>query len=109
MQVRTLDVQALLIHTHCTPNRDQVHLKALQCSFSTQMSLLLVQEADRVPLYRVRFAAADIWEGNDADSKDTVDVEVYQPWLQAAAADALDQQQAKRCTSCLGSLENPKS
>ena len=49
-----------------------------------------------MPMYRVRFAAADIWEGNEPDSKDTVDVEVYQPWLEAASPDALDVQRAKR-------------
>ena len=49
-----------------------------------------------MPMYRVRFAAADIWEGNEPDSSDTVDVEVYQPWLEAASPLALDEQRTKR-------------
>ena len=56
-----------------------------------------------MPLYRVRFAAADIWEGNDPGCKDSVDVEVYQPWLESAPAAALQQQTAKRCEPWLQS------
>ena len=35
----------------------------------------------RVPLYRVRFALADVWDER-GDSNDTVDVELYEHWLE---------------------------
>lgn len=35
------------------------------------------------PLYRVRFALADLWGGGGAD---TLDVEIYQHWLEPADA-----------------------
>ena len=42
------------------------------------------------PLYRVRFKIGDVWpalEGGSADGgTDTVDIEIYQTWLQAASA-----------------------
>lgn len=36
-----------------------------------------------VPLYRVRFAQAELWPGYDGDPHDTIEVEVYQHWLAA--------------------------
>ena len=47
----------------------------------------------RQPLYRVRFAQSDIWPEYAPDSKDTVDIEIHQPWLEAATAAELKQQQ----------------
>lgn len=35
-------------------------------------------------LYRVRFAQADVWEGYDGPAQDTLDLEVYQHWLEPA-------------------------
>ena len=80
----------------------------LLCSLLTA-PVRVVQEADRVPMYRVRFAAADIWEGNDPDSSDTVDVEVYQPWLEAASPLALDEQRTKRWAACWEHMAYPES
>ena len=36
----------------------------------------------RQPLYRVRFLQADVWPGYDGQSGDTIDLEIYQHWLQ---------------------------
>ena len=36
---------------------------------------------DRLPLYRVRFAMADIWPTSEAPS-DTLDAEIYAHWLE---------------------------
>ena len=47
----------------------------------------------RQPLYRVRFAQSDIWPEYAQDSKDTVDIEIHQPWLEPATAVELRQQQ----------------
>ena len=35
-------------------------------------------------LYRVRFCQSDLWDGYDGNSRDTVDVEVYESWLRDA-------------------------
>lgn len=40
------------------------------------------------PLYRVRFSMGDVWREYDGPKHDTVDVEIYQSWLQDHAADA---------------------
>jgi hypothetical protein len=34
------------------------------------------------PLYRVRFAQCDLWPDYTGDARDTVDVEIYQHWLE---------------------------
>jgi hypothetical protein len=34
------------------------------------------------PLYRVRFKQADVWHGYQGSANDTVDVEIYQHWLE---------------------------
>ena len=40
------------------------------------------RDADAVPLYRVRFEAREVW-GDDAGSPlDTIDVEIYEHWLE---------------------------
>jgi len=36
------------------------------------------------PLYRVRFMQREVWPGYAGESRDTVDVEIYQHWLEAA-------------------------
>ena len=50
----------------------------------------------RAPLFRVRFFQSDLWEGYaggaPSASDDTVDVEIYQPWLEAAAPSDLEAQ-----------------
>ena len=35
------------------------------------------------PLYRVRFRQADVWPDYGGPAGDTVDVEIYQHWLEA--------------------------
>ena len=35
-------------------------------------------------LYRVRFAQTDVWDGYDGPAQDTLDLEVYQHWLEPA-------------------------
>lgn len=37
-------------------------------------------------LYRVRFAQRDVWQGYDDGAADTVDVELYEHWLEPMAA-----------------------
>ena len=39
------------------------------------------------PLYRVRFPQAELWPDYAASATDTVDVEIYQHWLEPADAD----------------------
>ena len=34
------------------------------------------------PLYRVRFRQADVWQGYAGKGDDTVDIEIYQHWLE---------------------------
>ena len=41
----------------------------------------LVQEKQH--LYRVRFQQKDVWEGYDSTNNDTVDIEIYENWLEA--------------------------
>jgi nitrile hydratase len=36
------------------------------------------------PLYRVRFRQADVWSDYSGPAGDTVDVEIYQHWLEQA-------------------------
>jgi len=36
------------------------------------------------PLYRVRFLQRDIWPGYRGNAEDTLDVEIYQHWLDRA-------------------------
>ncbi len=36
------------------------------------------------PLYRVRFLQASLWPGYRGSSADTIDVEIYQHWLEPA-------------------------
>jgi nitrile hydratase len=38
----------------------------------------------RVPLYRVRFRQCELWPDYDGDPADTLDVEIYQHWLEPA-------------------------
>lgn len=34
------------------------------------------------PLYRVRFKQSDVWQGYSGKNDDTVDLEIYQHWLE---------------------------
>jgi nitrile hydratase len=36
------------------------------------------------PLYRVRFRQADVWPGYDGADSDTIDIEIFQHWLEPA-------------------------
>lgn len=36
------------------------------------------------PLYRVRFRQAELWDGYDGPARDTIEIEIYQHWLEAA-------------------------
>lgn len=36
------------------------------------------------PLYRVRFRQADLWDGYRGPTQDTIEIEIYQHWLEAA-------------------------
>lgn len=36
------------------------------------------------PLYRVRFRQADLWDGYSGPTQDTIEIEIYQHWLEAA-------------------------
>eukprot|EP00927_Polykrikos_kofoidii_P020385 TRINITY_DN19653_c0_g1_i7.p1 TRINITY_DN19653_c0_g1~~TRINITY_DN19653_c0_g1_i7.p1 ORF type:complete len:594 (-),score=81.17 TRINITY_DN19653_c0_g1_i7:207-1988(-) len=40
-------------------------------------------DGDKQPLYRVRFLQKDIWREYDGADGDTVDVEIYQSWLES--------------------------
>ena len=37
------------------------------------------------PLYRVRFRQSEVWADYAGNAADTVDVEIYQDWLEAAS------------------------
>jgi hypothetical protein len=39
---------------------------------------------------RVRFRMQDVWEGYGGGDKDTVDVEIYQPWLEPGTQQVID-------------------
>ena len=47
----------------------------------------------RQPLHRVRFAQADVWPEYASGSQDTIDIEIHQPWLEAATEEDLSKQQ----------------
>jgi nitrile hydratase len=51
------------------------------------------QELPRQPLYRVRFRQADVWDLYSGSPEDTLDIEIYQAWLEAASEQDLQQQQ----------------
>jgi nitrile hydratase len=36
------------------------------------------------PLYRVRFAQREVWPDYDGSATDTVDIEIYEHWLEPA-------------------------
>lgn len=46
----------------------------------------------RQALYRVRFAQSDVWQNYDDGAADTVDVELYEHWLEPMAAQHGDAQ-----------------
>ena len=48
----------------------------------------------RQPLYRVRFAQSDVWPEYASSSKDTLDIEIHQHWLDPAAPEDLSTQEA---------------
>lgn len=46
--------------------------------------LAYYRQADRQPLYIVRFRQADLWDRYQGASGDTVDADVYEHWLEPA-------------------------
>lgn len=42
------------------------------------------RDGDRLPLYRVRFLQRTVWPDYAGPPDDTVDVEIYQHWLEPA-------------------------
>jgi len=56
-------------------------------------AIVHVQELPRQPLYRVTFHQTDVWEGYTGSNLDTLDVEVYQAWLEPATKEQLQTQQ----------------
>jgi len=42
------------------------------------------RDGDVIPLYRVRFAQRDVWPDYDGSPGDTLDVEIYEHWLEGA-------------------------
>lgn len=42
----------------------------------------------KVPLYRVRFLQSDIWPDYAGNSKDTLDIEMYEHWLEECSSDS---------------------
>ena len=47
----------------------------------------------RQPLYRVRFAQSDVWPEYASGSKDTLDIEIHQHWLEPATPEDLQKQE----------------
>ena len=45
----------------------------------------LASGRDGQPLYRVRFSQADLWPDYDGPSADTLDIEIYEHWLEPPA------------------------
>ena len=58
-----------------------------------QTATVHVQELPRQPLYRVTFHQGHVWEGYTGSNLDTIDVEVYQAWLEPATKEQLQTQQ----------------
>lgn len=58
-----------------------------------QPATVHVQELPRQPLYRVTFQQGHVWEGYTGSNLDTIDVEVYQAWLEPATKEQLQTQQ----------------
>ncbi len=58
-----------------------------------QTATVHVQELPRQPLYRVTFQQGHVWEGYTSSNLDTIDVEVYQAWLELATKEQLQTQQ----------------
>lgn len=56
----------------------------------------LMQELPRQPLYRVTFHQRDVWEGYTGSPADTLDIEIYQAWLEPATQVELGHQHEHR-------------
>ena len=41
-------------------------------------------DGPKVPLYRVRFSMAEIWGNETETPTDTIDIEIFEHWLEAA-------------------------
>ncbi|DBB01372.1 TPA: hypothetical protein ACH3X1_000040 [Trebouxia sp. C0004] len=50
------------------------------------------QELPRQPLYRVTFQQGHVWEGYTGSNLDTIDVEVYQAWLEPSTKEYIQTQ-----------------
>ena len=44
------------------------------------------RDGEAVPLYRVRFLQSEVWEAYQGPPADTLDVEIYEHWLEPAHA-----------------------
>ena len=42
-------------------------------------------DAERIPLYRVRFDQAHVWPDYDGPPDDTIEVEIFEHWLEPAS------------------------
>ena len=42
-------------------------------------------DADRIPLYRVRFDQTHVWDDYAGNPDDTIDIEIFEHWLEPAA------------------------
>lgn len=62
------------------------------------MVVCSLQELPRQPLYRATFHQKDVWEGYTGSPADTLDVEIYQAWLEPASQQDLAHQQEHRHT-----------
>ena len=51
--------------------------------FGNPETLAYGHEAERLPLYRVRFRMADLWDEAETPD-DTIDAEIYAHWLEPA-------------------------
>lgn len=78
----------------------EINMKMTECC--TVLSQGLSPDPDQVafrepvtrqPLYRVRFAQSDVWPEYESGSKDSVDIEIHQHWLEPADLQDLTQQQ----------------
>jgi len=43
-------------------------------------------EGERIPLYRVRFDQTHVWPDYGEDRRDSIDIEIYEHWLEPAAS-----------------------
>jgi len=67
-------------------------IERLVGEFAAPELLAFRREGPKQTLYRVRFRQKDIWERYQGKENDTIDVEIYHPWLSAATAEDFEAQ-----------------